>query len=541
MKVTSVAVVLLSIIALCGVALSAPNCGENGVQDISAPRYCSCFSGFAPSNYNTQTDCNTELKCPAYEPTGRTSIGGHPPFLYNASFVADRYNVIIRVPLVMGRLNASVRIRNGPATCGYPGNMWGKRVSNLDCFDEIVGSIPWNSNTFCGFKKAVNGVKTSYSATLVVSYDEEVNDAAGKLIRTVGTGINVNVTFVTRTSVIYSLINLSPGLTLVTVSVVGNVIYDANTGMATVTLRTKASWPYLVAFPPTIFSTPPPNTASITVDALYDANSTCPSVANTDCYQQYIMRINPHSGCNLGGNYVFNITLLCRSEACGATYKAGAYSVLIYNTDVCGVGGVDVGLANGQLIPFSDAAGNTPASAFVPNNDVYFAFTLSSDQVTIDGITVRKISASTGSVEDVFYDLDAVGAPPGLSTKGIAAGLTVTPALTPAAPGVQATLWFHLKLVDSISSFRVLPDTAATVTMTIVVDLQYHGVGKRSVEFTREVQASSTTSSQGLADIYISPDGVSPDAIMPTSSASTPAISSVFFVLALVLALILNY
>jgi hypothetical protein len=392
----------------------------------------------------------------------------------------------------------------------------------------------------CGFKKSVNGVKTSYAATLVVSYDEEVNDAAGRLVRTVGTGINVNITFVTRTSVIYSLINLSPGLTLVTVSVVGNVIYDANTGLATVTLRTSASWPYLVAYAPSIFSTPNPNTATIAVDSLYDVNATCSSVANTNCQQQYIMRINPHTGCNLGGNYVFNITLLCRSEACGATYKAGSYSVLIYNTDVCGVGGVDVGLANGQLIPFSDSAGNTPASAFVPNDEVYFAFTLSSDQVTIDGITIRKIAASTGSVEDVFYDLDAVGTNTGLQTKGIAAGLTVTPALTPAAPGVQATLWFHLKLVDSISSFRVLPDTAATVTMTIVVDLQYHGVGKRSVTITREVEATSTTSSQGLADIYISPDGVAPDQIR-MSTASSLATSHIFIVLALTLAFFLNH
>lgn len=540
MKFTSVAVVLL-LAVLCGVAVSAPACGENGVQDYYATKYCSCFSGFAPSNYNTQTDCDAELKCPAYEPTDRTSFGGHSPFLFNSSFVSDRYNVIIRVPLVTGRLNSTVRIRGGPASCGYPGNMWGKRASKLDCVDEIVGSIPWSANSMCGFKKTVVGVKTSYSATLVVSYDEEVSDAAGTLIRTIGTGINVNITFTTRTSVIYSLINLSPGLTLVTVSVLGNVIYDANTGLATVTLRTSATWPYMVAQAPTVFSTPSPNTASIAADSLYDVNATCTSLVNTDCQQQYIMRINPHTGCNLGGNYVFNITLLCRSEACGATYKAGSYSVLIYNTDVCGVGGVDVGLANGQLIPFSDAAGTTPSSAFVPNNDVYFAFTLSSDQVTIDGITVRKISAATGSVEDVFYDLDAVGTNPGLSTKGIAAGLTVTPALTPAAPGVPATMWFHIKLVDSISSFRVLPDTAATVTMSVVVDLNYHGVGKRTVMLTFDAEATSTTSSQGLADIYISPDGVTPNMLQENNSGSSLAISPIFIVLALALMLIFNH
>jgi len=306
-----------------------------------------------------------------------------------------------------------------------------------------------------------------------------------------------------------------------------------------VTLRTAATWPYMVGAVPNIFSTPLPNTAVLSVDALYDVSSVCTNITGSICEQQYIMRISPNTGCNLGGNYVFNITLADRSAAWGGLLKAGAYSVLIYNTDVCGVGGVDVSLANGALIPFTDTTGNTPSSSFTPNQDVYFAFTVSSDAVTIDAVDVQKITASTGSQTDVLFDMAAVGLPAGIQASGAAAGLTFVPAVVPAAPGTPATLWFHVKLADSVTSFRVLPNAAATVTISIIVDLTYHGNTKR---YTLQANApASSTSSQGLTDIYISEQGGDEDnSIMPSAAvAVNPA--TVFVALSLVLMLILNF
>jgi len=227
---------------------------------------------------------------------------------------------------------------------------------------------------------------------------------------------------------------------------------------------------------------------------------------------------------------VFNITLDCRVEACGSTYTAGAYSVLIYDTDVCGVGGIDVGLSNGALLPFSDAAGSVPASNFVPNAQVYFAFTLESDAVTIDSMTVEQISATSSSGVDVLYDLNPVGSPPGVTSEGLAASLVITPAITPAAPGVPCTLWFSFQLVDAIPSFRVLPSAAATVTMSIIVDIAYHGNSKRVVQ-TFQASGDSLSSSQGQCDIYIAQnDGYTPDDFtLPSSAYSLTPLSTVFF------------
>jgi len=415
-------------------------------------------------------------------------------------------------------------------------------VNGKDCFDELVGSIPWTANGLCGFTKKAAATTVSYTASVVVSYDDYISDSQGSFVRTLSVGLNVNVTFVTRTSVIYSLINLTPGSTLLTVTVVGNVIYDANTNLASVTLRTAATWPYQVDTVPSVFSTPSPNTAVIATDALYDLTTECTNSTGSLCYQQYIMRINPNTGCNLGGNYVFNITLACRSNSCGSTYKAGSYSVLVYNTDVCGVGGVDVSLANGALVPFSDSTGSTPSSSFSPNQDVYFAFSVTSDAVTIDTIDVQKITASTGSVTDVLFDMAAVGTTPGTQVKGTAAGLTIVQAILPASPGTAATIWFHVKLVDSISSFRVLPNAAATVTISVIVDLTYHGNTKRTLEVRGALAADSSTSSQGLTDIYISEQtGAEGSFIMPASAAVAVNPTTVFAVLSLALMLILNF
>lgn len=185
--------------------------------------------------------------CPAHEPVDtRTSIGGFKPYLYNATFKADRYNVRIRVPLVVGRRNATVRIQGGQQTCGYPGNLWYKKANGLDCVDELFGSIPWSSHDMCGFTKSINGAKTVYHASIMVAYDDYIVDNLGGIVRTVGVSLLVNVSFTNQLSVVYSLVNLNPGLKAVTVSVVGSVIFDENTGLASVTLRTSTIWPYQV-------------------------------------------------------------------------------------------------------------------------------------------------------------------------------------------------------------------------------------------------------------------------------------------------------
>lgn len=236
---------------------------------------------------------------------------------------------------------------------------------------------------------------------------------------------------------------------------------------------------------------------------LFDTSQVCTNATGGGCQQQYVMRIDPHTGCNLGGNYQFNITLTCRSMACNVPTDAGSYSVRIYDTDVCGVGGIDVGLSTGALLPFSDAAGTTPSSTFLPNQKVYFAFTLSSDAVTIDSMVVEKITAAATSTSDVLYDLHPLTTAPGTSAEGAAASLALIPAITPASPGTDCTLWFSLQLVDAIPSFRVLPSAAATVTMTVIVDITYHGNQKRTMELSLRAVATPG-SSQGLTDIYIS-------------------------------------
>jgi len=366
-----------------------------------------------------------------------------------------------------------------------------------------------------------------YSARLTVSYDDYISDNGG-FIRTSAVLLNVNVTFITQVSVIYSLISLTPGSIYVQVTVVGNVIYDDNTGLASVSIRTTATWPYEVGTI-AMFTTPAPNTAIISPDVFFDVTAGCTNVTNSVCTQQYVMSIAPNGGCNLGGNYVFNITLFCRVNACGGNYNSGSYSVLIFDTDICGVGGIDVELANGALLPYSDAAGTIPASSFNPNQWVYFAFTISSDDVTIDSLVVEQITAADAAGDtDILYNLNAVGSAPGVTAEGTAASLAITPAITPASPGVDVTLWFQVQLVNSIPSFRVLPSTATAVTITIVVDVTYHGNTKRTVEMT-----ASVTSSQGLADIYISDQTGVSQGSMENSEATTlspfaPLLVSIF-------------
>jgi len=497
MKVTCAVVVLISLLFFCDLAFSAPNCGANGVQDSYATSYCNCFSGYAPSD-STQSDCSVSDMCPLHEPIDTsTRIGGYPPFLYNATFKADRYNAVVRVPLVVGRRNSTVRFVGGSNTCGYPGNLWTKKANSLACIDELWGSLPWTSNGMCGFTGAVSGAKTMYSAKMVVSYDDYIQD--GGFIRTSAVLLNVNVTFVTQTSVIFSLVNLTPGSQYLQVSVVGSVIYDANTGLASVSIRTTASWPYEVQTI-SMFTTPLPNTAIIATDLFYDTSAVCTNVSKSSCLQQYVMSITPNGGCNLGGNYVFNITLFCRANACGGTLNSGSYSVLIYDTDICGAGGIDTSLANGALLPYSDAAGNTPASNFNPNQMVYFAFTVTSDDVTISAVTVETISvADSAGDSDVLYNANVAGTTAYVTAEGSEASLSITPAITPAPAGTPVTLWFSLQLVDAIASFRVIESQATAVTVTIVVDLTFQGSSKRQVAVS-----SSVTSSQGLADIYIS-------------------------------------
>lgn len=543
MKVSSAVVVLLSLLVLCDLAYSAPNCGDNGIQDLYASKYCNCFSGYAPSD-RTQKDCNDDAQCPFRVPLdSHTSAGGYQPMLFNTSFKADRYNVVIRVPIVEGRRNATVRYAGGEETCGYPGNLWIKQVNSLDCFDEIIGSMPWTSHVQCGFNtKTVRGTQTTYSATLQISYSDIIKDEEdGDYMRTITTLLKVNVTFTTTSKLVFNFIDLTAGNTYVKVSVVGDVLYDANNIQGSVTLRTKATWPYTVEAV-NMFKAPFPNTAAISTDVNFNQKAGCTNVTKSDCTQQYVMRITPNGGCNIGGNYVFNITLGCRTgsngiDICGgASYTSGSYTVRIFDTDICGVGGVDVSLANGQLLPFSDREGNTPSSSFLPNAWTYFSFSIQSDAATIDQVSVDSITASTtAGVSDQLFDGSAGGA----TVKGVAAGLAVVPAGVPVAPGTPATLWFQVQLVDAISSFRVLPSSAATVTMTIIVNVQYRGNSKRTIQ-----AVASVTTSKGLTDIYISGGDDAGDNLGVTdsgSSLSSPISPLFFFVLALVLMTALRY
>lgn len=144
---------------------SSPCKLPNGAPYRNAPNLCNCLSGFAPSD-KLYADCDVAAHCP-----GRVTSGAHIGDQPKRPMVIFRDDTLIVkqvAPIVEGRRDSLINfaVPNLPAdtyspnvtagtvaasTCAYPGVIWKKTVSKLDCQDVFEATLPWSQNVLCGF------------------------------------------------------------------------------------------------------------------------------------------------------------------------------------------------------------------------------------------------------------------------------------------------------------------------------------------------------------------------------------------------------
>jgi len=289
----------------------------------------------------------------------------------------------------------------------------------------------------------------------------------------------------------------SPVLSLV---VVGNVLFDTVSGTTQLTLRTSASWPYQLDYSSVAFtsfvSTLPAGQAPTGISAAISQDTSvslsCSSVKTSLCYQQFLVTVNQGAAenCDIEGDYSFASTLTCRDGApCGGA-PSGAFSFSLLPVDMCFATNVDA-TANSVYIlnAFQDPTHLLPAASFSVGQFVYFDLTVVDPTSSLKGISFSDIRLITSAGNDIIYSTAA----------GITAisdlGLTLQEVNTFLPPGTPADLSFSFQLLRPLlpNSLGLLQAGGNSVSISVeaTINLVYYGDKKRQMEVAMELSQGS--------------------------------------------------
>jgi hypothetical protein len=501
-----------------------------GSADILNPEYCNCWSGAAPSS-RLSTDCNVHTKC-----AGR--IGSASASAQNIAFrpehtfaddklllkqvlpiVKNRRDTIIQfaVPSIpSAQISPSVPIGTlGAPECFYPGNLWEKRLDNLDCHDEYYMVLPWTQHEFCGFVEDLNPMHSThflrvFVANLVTTYTETygLNSDGIPLFRKVSNTFLISVKF-TKSIAIFTQSTLSVFIedpladSFLTASVTGDTLYDVSTQNAIITFATTVLWPYKLdessqlsgVWHKAIGNLATGNVSAVAIISADNSDSLCDSTQDTTCEQNWILTINLQPDvnvapvCNLAGSVKFSTSdLLCR-DFTGAPqpcpdHPFTDFTIKIGKTDLCDNGQVadaSSGLAY-VLESYYDQEYTLPQTIFQTGDMIYFRVSVINPLATIDAIKINKLLI-WDEQRTTFESLFDV-ATPGVNKSELHITQEVDSLVPAGEPGYLA-FYFRVSR-NSVSGINLLNSLASAADLSrqliveATIDIWYHGNQKRA-------------------------------------------------------------
>jgi hypothetical protein len=529
-----------------------------GAADVLNPDYCNCWSGFAASTPDTR-DCNVKSECAAVSsPYDQISI--HPPLRPETAFKDDKLWVKQVQPVVKNRRDTIIQwavpaipVRNpadsvpgtlGFETCGYPGNLWEKKVNRLDCLDEYYGILPWSQHDLCGFvedidpSNALNLVRV-FKSNLINTYTEyHQSDDGLNHWRKVSNAFLVTVTFVRQIKTVtqyavYIIDHLAPAV--LNVDIVGDALYDVASKNTIITFETTLLWPYQIASTTLdgiwAEATDNNNPGSISAEAvpgLATGDLVCNTQEDTDCEQSWILTINTQPNpsdpqvCNLKGKLTFSTqNLLCRdlTDASNTVLPCIAFPVTNFTlslgkTDLCDSNDKVVDTAGGMtevLESFYDADRSLPQNIFQTGDMVYFNLIVNNPSASIDTITFNSIRVGSATFTPLYWvDTPGTTDPTYIHTSPTSQINTTTEIRDSLVrAGQDALLQFNFRLLRNVIGSLVdlstitAGDMQRDLTVEVVIDIWYHG-NEHSVKRTLRTNAPLPAVAHAQIAYYLS-------------------------------------
>lgn len=512
-----------------------------GAADVFNPELCNCFSGSAPSTVES-TDCDVHTKC-AGRTTTQSAVSQFPAARPKTEFKDDQLHIKQQIPIVKNRRDTIIQFvvpavthrlpadsvpgATGEATCFYPGNLWKKTVNDLDCFDEFTGVVPWSQHSLCGFVEdtdpahLINHVRV-FKASLSTTYTETFKRASGAIyFRKVVNSYLLSVSFV-RQVVALTATNLNAYIAdekefgNLKVAVVGDALYDVATKDTIIEFRTTIVWPYkfnstdiIGAWKKAVGNTEAGEVTAVAELSTYQSYlDVCNQVQDSECTQHWILTVNTEPQpnvldqvCNLKGSVTFNTGhLLCRDfdSVIGCPGNPNTnFSINIGKTDLCDKDAKEADASAGLshvLESYFDSEHQIPQNVFQTGDLIFFRVVVKDpvstiDEITFNGITVTKADLTSPDTlyqvqnpKDTFDNVNTV--------KLTSVGFNVTqevrqPEHDLVSPNTEAVLAFQFKLSRALQSLSALSSTvndgAQQLTVSVTIDLFYHGNQKRTI------------------------------------------------------------
>jgi hypothetical protein len=298
------------------------------------------------------------------------------------------------------------------------------------------------------------------------------------------------------------------------VAVVGDALYDVTTKDTIIEFRTTIVWPYKLdsadligAWKKAAGSTETGEVAATAELSTYQSyQDICSQVADTECTQHWILTVDTQPNslpqvCDLKGGVTFNTgNLLCRDydSVIGCPQNPNVnFTINIGKTDLCDKDAknadASAGLSN-VLETYFDAEHEVAQNVFQTGDMIYFRVVVSDPVATIDEITFNTVTVTKPDMTglDTLYQVQNPKDSYSDSTtiKMSSVGFNVTqevrqPEHGLVSPNSEAVLAFQFKLSRSLQALQSLSssvnDGAQQLTVSVVIDLFYHGNQKRTI------------------------------------------------------------
>lgn len=476
----------------------------NGAQDIFNPDMCNCFSGYAPAD-ELAKECSISAHCPGATVSG-FSVTNSAPSPPKVTFGNDKIKIVQTAPIVSGRRDTHIELVNaegmhGAETCNYPGSIWTKTVSSLDCLDVYTAVLPWSQHEMCGFSQVVSSDLhyNEYQSYLVTTYRDVVKKSGSPpLYRVSSNTYAVKVLFQRQITAVLSSTSISSAQaesSQIDVAIVDDVLMDPATGETFITFDTTASYPYQLtaltgAWNPSYNLEGGLNvTISISLTTPQPGNLECRHAQGEPCEQRWVMKITPGEVCNLRGTITMTVApLVCRDndntspEPCLENENADDLTITISDsTELCAENDVDASQGISPVVSsFQDSEFTQEQNTFQPADLIYIQIAVSSPLATIDALTINSVTINPeeGEGENIYH------ISPSLYVKE-EASFNVTNELKTTdghlMPGQVYHVAFQFILSRRLDTLSLLSgeSTSIALNLEIVIDVKFHGNDRR--------------------------------------------------------------
>jgi len=404
---------------------------------------------------------------------------------------------------------------DSPDTCNYPGNIWTKSVSSLDCLDVFEADLAWSQHDMCSWVEDTSSTYSTeqrrvYKSDLVTTTVTVIRPSRGApYLRTATQSFLVSVSFKKQVTVLSSVAPVSVYMNeveVVSVEVLGDVVYDVATQKVLAQVVTTANWPYSIDatqiqgwFNPS-GALPAGGAVTVTVTADDAGQYVCDGTQDSECSQVWKVIIDSNAGsvpvCDLKGTLLFasgNVT--CRDlNAAAPTACLFAngnpsvnFTIAIGHTSLCEEAALDATKdLKYDLRTYADAEFSAPLSVFAVGDLLYFSLVVS-DTSTIDGVTITEVRVyDSNTHSDILYQQAAGVESYPSSSKGPNFNITQTASkleITPGQTSLTAGVFKLNRGLDTLSSISAATpqDMMSSVTLEVTFDIAYHGNWKRTV------------------------------------------------------------